>query len=103
MKKDHFEDELGEAAIEYRKFIPVLRQKLLYWAIRWSIGLVAVAAVTYLFPGFDWLWYLAIGFAGASLILMISMHLLLKRKLSNLDKSVEKARKFVKEYDENIE
>jgi len=58
-----------------------IRRRLLFWAIRWTLGFAAIAAAVQWRPGLSWLWWVGAIVAFISLLTLLSLHVLSRRRL----------------------
>ncbi|MDJ0942028.1 MAG: hypothetical protein QNJ30_01070 [Kiloniellales bacterium] len=66
-----------------------LRERLLGWALRWTIGFFGIFLVTYFYPDFAWLWWAGAGLALFSLALLLGGQWLISRKLAQAEASLD--------------
>ena len=75
--------EFRRATAEVRQgWTAFLRERLLRWALRWTIGFAGIYLVTVFYPDFAWLWWAGAGLALLSLSLLLGGQLLILRKLA---------------------
>ncbi len=60
-----------------------IRQSLIKWAIRWSIGIIAVIGITSYKPGLTWIWYVVAPVALLSLGAIFATKYLMEQELQN--------------------
>ncbi len=64
-----------------------LRERLLRWALRWTIGFIGIYLATVFYPDFTWLWWAGAGLALLSLSLLLGGQLVISRKLARSEKA----------------
>lgn len=76
-----------------------LRRRLLFWAIRWTIGFALTWAVVTAWPHLSWLWWVAGVTALLSLAAMIVTDVIIKRKIRQTTRRIADARATVAEFE----
>lgn len=78
--------ELSEAVEGYRSS---LGKRVLFWCIRWLIGFGIIAVVVANKPEWSWLWWVGVGVAGMSLLVLLVSHVVLQRKIASVKSTVD--------------
>jgi hypothetical protein len=89
VERAHTSDELGELAASFNGSI---RRRLILWVVRWTFGFAAIAVAVQWRPRLAWLWWAGAIIAFVSLLTLIALHVVARRR-------VELARERVSEYE----
>lgn len=68
-----------------------LGRRVLFWCMRWLIGFGIIAAVVANKPEWSWLWWVGVGVAGVSLLVLVVSNFVLQRKISTAKEGVKDA------------
>ena len=74
----HQFDQLDEMRHEARVF---LKQRLLFWALRWTIGFFGIWVILQFYPALTWLWAAGLVVALVSLAAILGRFFLLEKRL----------------------
>ena len=75
-------DQLDEMRIEARAF---LKQRLLFWAIRWTIGFFGIWVILQFYPELTWLWWAGLVIALVSLVAILGSFFFLEKKMKQVE------------------
>lgn len=95
-----YQQELSEIRrqinIEEKDAQDLLRKQLINWTVRWIIGFILVGVVFYLTPNSGWLWWVAVIVAALSLLSILTLAVLTRRKLDATRAKLSAADEFAK-------
>jgi len=60
-----------------------LKQRLLFWALRWTIGFIGIWVILKFYPELTWLWWAGLIVALISLFAILGSFLFLEKKMKN--------------------
>ncbi len=80
-------DQLDEMRGETRAF---LKQRLLFWALRWTIGFFGIWVILQFYPELTWLWWAGLVIALVSLAAILGSFLFLEKKMKKVEEKAEK-------------
>lgn len=78
--------ELDALEHSTEKFI---RQRLIFWAIRWAIGFTLIAIIVWHYPQYKWLWFVGGAVALFSLSMILFARFALSGKISETNKKAD--------------
>lgn len=92
-----FEAERSEVRQAGAVFAGSVKRRLALWAIRWTIGFVAIGIAVYLEPTLAWLLWAGAGLAGASLIVTLTVHGIMRRRLGIAEYRIDENERIARE------
>ena len=92
-----FEPERSELRRSGAVFAESVNRRLALWAIRWTIGFVAIGIAVYLKPTLAWLLWAGAGLASASLIVTLAVHATMRRRLATAERRIDQNERIARE------
>ena len=68
-----------------------MRQRYIFWIIRWVIGFALIALIVWFYPDWSWLWWVGAGVALFSLAVLIFGQRALRHKMEQTERTVNEA------------
>jgi cytochrome c biogenesis protein CcdA len=76
------------------------RQSIVFWCVRWAIAFVILGVLTFYRPDLIWLWWIALPLAGGSLLLLLGVAFLARRRRHQMHRELVHAKAFVSMQDD---
>ena len=82
-------------------FAGSIRRRLALWAVRWTIGFIAIGIAAYLEPTLAWLFWAGAGLAGVSLVVTLTGYWMLRRRLAVAERRIDENERIVREAEQH--
>ncbi len=79
-------NELDTVRDETTSFIG---QRIMFWAVRWTIGFLIIWAIVSYYPNLFWLWWAGIAVAALSLAILLVGEIWMKREIDKTEARVQ--------------
>ncbi len=90
-------DKLEEVRDKTRQFV---KRRLLFWAVRWTIGFLIIWVIVHYYPSTYWLWGAGAFVALLSLSVILGSFFFLEHKLKTTNNKVQDLEELLKEEEE---